>query len=95
MEGCNPVSTPGAGLEISINQPKVKLLNGPRIQECQVLVGALQYLAQVTRYDIRYVVSHLSNAFHKLLILHMGAAKKVLRYLKKGCPDTAIVYKKG
>lgn len=48
MEDCNPV---GSGQEISINQPEDKLLKGGWIEKYQALVEAMQYLAQVTRYD--------------------------------------------
>ena len=93
MEDCNhPVSTPGP--EIFINQPEDKLLKGARIKEYQAFIEALQYLAQISRYDICYAANQLSRVCHKPSIIHMGAAKRVLRYLK-GCPDTTIVCRKG
>ena len=83
MENCNPSSTPGSGPEIQLDQPGDKLLKGARIKEYEELVGALQYLAHVTRFDICYAVNQLARACSRPSSLHMGAAKRVLLYIKK------------
>ena len=71
-----------------------ELLEGNMIRRYQALVGALQHLAMVTRYDTARFVTQLSRACSKPSKPHMAAAKRVLRYLK-GCPDLGIDYKKG
>jgi hypothetical protein len=57
------------------------------------LVGALLYLANVTRPDIAYSVGVLSRFLNCYGELHWRAAKKVLRYLK-GTAKLGLVYKK-
>ena len=52
------------------------------------------YLAQGTRYEIRYACSQLARALSKPSKVHMGAAKHLLRYLA-GTKDFAITYKRG
>ena len=94
MSTCNPVSTPGTGSELSTNYGEADLLDEAGVKLYQTIVGSVQYLAQVTRYDISYTVNQLSRACSKPAILHMTAAKRLLRYLK-GAPDLAITYRKG
>lgn len=44
-------------------------------QHHQTIVGSLQYLAQVTRYEIAYAVNQLSRICRKTAIAHIGTAR--------------------
>lgn len=94
MADCKPVSTPGAGPELSTNQPESSLLNDEEKEKYQAITGSVMYLAQITRYDIIYSTCQLARAMSKPSKAHMGAAKHLLRYLA-GTADFSIVYKKG
>ena len=52
------------------------------------------YLAQVTRYDILYVVKQLARAMSKPAKAHMGASKHLLCYLA-GSTDFSNIYEQG
>ena len=52
MRECKPVNTPGAGKQLSLDQPEGNRLNDTEMQRYQAITGLLIYLAQVTRYDI-------------------------------------------
>ena len=58
------------------------------------IVGLVLLLAQVTIYDLCYAVNQLTRAHSKPAMVHITAAKHLLRYLE-GSPDLAIIYKKG
>ena len=95
MGSCNPLSTLGFGLELSVDQPDETLLNAEDKQRYQAITGFVMYLAQITRYDIMYSTSQLARAMSTLAKIRMGgAAKHVLRYLS-GAKDFSIKYKKG
>lgn len=47
------------------------------------LIGALQFLANVTRFDIAFSVNMLSRYLQDPGPAHWNAAKRVLRYLKE------------
>ena len=58
MTSCIPTLTPGVGSELSLNQTEDKLLGASGKQRYQSIDRALMmYLAQVSRYDIFYVVN--------------------------------------
>ena len=65
MNGCNPAYAPGVGPELSLNQPKEKLLNEEKKRRYQAISGAVVYLAQVIRYDILDAVNQLARAMSK------------------------------
>ena len=94
MKSCNPVYTPGVGPELSLSQPKEKLLNEEEKRRYQAITGAVMYLAQLTRYDILYAVNQLARAMSKPAKAHMGAVKHLLRYLA-GSTDFSITYRQG
>ena len=94
MQDCNSVHTPGYGPELSEEQPKGKLLGAQGVKFYQAIMVSVLYLAQVTRYDICYAVNQLTRASSKPAMIHMTAAKHLLRYLK-GSPDLSIICKKG
>ena len=94
MGDCNPLSTPGAGAELSLNQPEEQLLDPAAKKRYQAITGSLIYLAQVTRYDIQFAVNQLARAMSKPSKAHMGAAKHLLRYLAAST-SFDITYRKG
>ena len=57
MEGCNLAYTFVVEPELSLDQPEGKLLNDEEKRRYQAITGIVMYLAQVTRYDIRYAVT--------------------------------------
>ena len=94
MLDCNPVHTPVYGPELSNELPEEKLLSTTGVKLNQGIVGLVLHLAQVTRYNICYAVYLLTRACSKPVVIHLAAAKHILRYLKEH-PDLAIVYKRG
>ena len=94
MTNCNIAFTSGVGPEISLDQPADRLLDEQGKQRYQSIVGALMYLAQVSRYSILYAVNQLARAMFKPSKAHMGAAKHVLRYLAESV-NFPITYKRG
>ena len=91
---CKPVNTPGAGKELSLDQPEGNLLNATEKPRYQATTCSLMYPAQVTRDDILFNVNQLARAISKPSNAHMGAAKHVLRY-HAGTINVDITYKKG
>jgi hypothetical protein len=55
------------------------------------LVGSLMYLAIATRPDLAYAVGYLGRFSSKPLMIHLNAAKRVLRYLHATI-DLGITY---
>ena len=51
MGSCNPLSTPGFGSELLVEQLEETLLNAEDKQGYQAIIGSVMYLAQITRYD--------------------------------------------
>ena len=94
MGSCNPLSTPGFGSELSVEQPEETRFNADGKQHYQANTGSVMYLAQITRYDIMYSISRLARAMSTPAKIHMGAAKHLLRYYS-GTKDFSITYKKG
>jgi len=80
MSECNPVSTP--------MDPSVRLIPaGDRdgladAKEYQQIVGELQFASLVARPDISCAVGTLAQFNVNPTSTHLGAAKRVLRYLK-------------
>jgi hypothetical protein len=91
MSECNPVSTP--------MDPSVRLVpaaDGDRdgladVKEYQQIVGELQFASLVARPDISCAVGTLAQFNVNPTSTHLGAAKRVLRYLK-GSADLGVVY---
>ena len=88
----NPGSyTPGVGTELSLNQPKKKLLNEDLKRRYLAITGAMMYLAQVIRYYILYAVNQLARvnlSLQKLTwgrsALLLGRVHRLLRNLQAG-----------
>ena len=89
-----PVYTIGVGPELSINQGERNLLTNVDTQRYQSIVCSVMFLADVSRYDIFYSVNQLARAMSNPSKAHMGAAKRLLRYLA-GSIDFDITYEKG
>ncbi|RVW83943.1 Retrovirus-related Pol polyprotein from transposon RE1 [Vitis vinifera] len=87
MASCNPVSTP-----LVVNEKLRKENGGKMVDETHFrsLVGNLLYLT-ATRPDIMFAASLLSRFMHYPSHLHLGAAKRVLRYLQ-GTVELGIKY---
>lgn len=90
MEECNPFSNPMVpGSKLCIDE------GGEPADETlyKQIVGSLMYITN-TRPDLQYAVSMISRYMSKPIMLHLQAAKRVLRYLK-GTMVFGIWYKKG
>lgn len=89
MEHCNSVQNPIVpGFKIDKDE------NGTEVDSpfYKQLVGSMMYLT-TTRPDIMYAVNLISRYMSKPTVLHLSAAKRVLRYLQ-GTADFGILYKK-
>ena len=87
MEDATPVATP-ADPHVHLMTPDIgETTNMPFRQ----LIGSLMYLAVVSRPDIAYAVSVLSQFMQRFNESHWTAALRVLRYLK-GAPDLGIKF---
>lgn len=87
--GCKPASTPlerNWKSKISDNDPPVDR------EQCQRLVGKLIYLS-LTRPDIAYSVSVVSQYMHSPTKRHLEAVHHILKYLK-GTPGKGLLFKK-
>ncbi|KAH9303948.1 hypothetical protein KI387_008352 [Taxus chinensis] len=89
MYDCNSSSTPmEVGLKLSAHD------DSPPVDETlyRQLVGSLIYLT-TTQPDLCFAVSYLSRFLSKPKLIHWGAAKRVLRYVK-GTLDFGILYQR-
>ncbi|KAG7547302.1 Reverse transcriptase RNA-dependent DNA polymerase [Arabidopsis suecica] len=90
MENCNPVFNPMVpGSKLDIDE------GGERVDDTfyKQIIGSLLYIT-TTRPDLQFSVSLLSRFMSKPTVLHLQAAKRVLRYLK-GTMEFGIWYKGG
>ncbi|XP_038875145.1 secreted RxLR effector protein 161-like [Benincasa hispida] len=89
MENCNLATTP-----VKPNLKLTKDHEGKKVNSTlyKQKVGSLMYLI-ATRLDIMYVVSLISRFMESPTELHLFAAKRILRYLKR-TPDLGILYQK-
>lgn len=90
MENCNAVCNPmvpGNKLDMDID--------GERVDETyyKQIIGSLMYIT-TTRPDLQFSVSLLSRYMSRPTLMHLQAAKRVLRYLC-GTMDFGIWYKRG
>lgn len=88
MENCNPISSPMDSYE-KMEKASVCAHEYPYRE----LIGALNFLAIVSRPDISLAVSVLSQHLTKWTKDHFEAGKRVLRYLK-GTDTFGILYEK-
>jgi Reverse transcriptase (RNA-dependent DNA polymerase)/gag-polypeptide of LTR copia-type/Integrase core domain/GAG-pre-integrase domain len=87
--GCKPASTP-IEPHIKMNSEDGKPLED--VNQFQRLVGKLIYLT-VTRPDITFAVSIISQFMHSPRTTHLDVVNRILRYLK-GCPGQGILMKR-
>lgn len=96
MENCKPVATP-MNPAVKISKKICPIDEKEKAQMRQLLyrnlVGSLMYLATITRPDITYAVSALSQFNENPGEEHWKAGKRVLRYLKKTI-DTKLVLRR-
>ena len=91
MDKCNPVSTP---METNCKLlPVQENENTVNIEEYRSAVGALNYIAMVTRPDIATAVAKVARFVQKPGNSHWTAVKRIMRYLR-GTTDFGLVYKK-
>ncbi|XP_058732983.1 secreted RxLR effector protein 161-like [Vicia villosa] len=89
MNGCKPVDIP-----LVVNE-KLKKEDGGRLVDARMnrsLVGSVFYLT-ATRPDLMFEASLLSRFMSKPSHLHLGAAKRVLRYVM-GTMEHGIKFEK-
>ena len=88
MKGCNPAYTSGVGPELSLIQPKDKLLNEEEKRRYQAITGAVMYLVQVIRYDILYAVHvqarESSHGGGQAPASILGRVHRLVHHLKAG-----------
>lgn len=89
MTNCNSVNTPIENFDFNESNSSDKCQN-PLYQK---LIGSLMFLAVMTRPDIAYSVSFLSQFNNCHTEYHWKCAKRVLRYLK-GTKNYCLVFKK-
>ncbi|KAM1485555.1 hypothetical protein TB1_036396 [Malus domestica] len=90
LKGCKPVSTP------LIANEKLKKEDGSEPADASLyksIVGSLLYLT-ATRLDLMFSASLLSRFMQNPSKIHMGTAKRVLRYVQ-GTLDYGIKYEMG
>jgi hypothetical protein len=81
LNTCNEVDTPMANRLSTSDQPTDA---NPAAQELyRAMVGSLLYIASWTRVDIAFAVSELSRFVSNPGKVHIEAAKRVFRYLKR------------
>lgn len=78
MTNCNGVDTP-----IENNLKLEKSVDVCKQYPFQQLIGSLMYLSVLTRPDISYSVSFLSQFNNSYSLIHWKHAKRILRYLSK------------
>lgn len=89
MTNCRKSKTPMERLmEPSSSQSSVQLN-----LEYNSIIGGLQYLANNTRPDISHSVNHLARFLKNPSQEHLGAARRILRYIAND-PDKGIIYMK-
>ena len=94
MKDANPVATPLEYTQRLCSEGVSKPLGTEEQRLYRGIVGKLQYLAVATRPDIAFAVGMLGRFCHAPNESHMGAAKRVLRYLR-GAMDLGISFSRG
>ncbi|CAN0048524.1 unnamed protein product [Sphacelaria rigidula] len=83
---CNAVHTPGIGNELTAEPEGSVPLDKDDTLDSQSIVGSPIFLCQCARVDICFAVSQAARFMSKPTSVHMGAVKRILRYLR-GTPD--------
>jgi len=103
MDACKPASTPAKPntslTEMTLKAiddhcPSSSILTPSQRQQYQSIVGSLQYLAQVTRFDIAHAVNQCAAFLSEARRLHWDAVMWIIRYCK-GEREKALVYRCG
>lgn len=89
MSNCNTADTP-IECKLNIEKSESCATNVPY----QRLIGSLMYLAILTRPDIAYALSYLSQFNNCYDVTHFNYAKRVLKYLQK-TKHYCLEYSKG
>jgi hypothetical protein len=90
MTNCKPALTP-LDSKLKLDTASAPLDD---INDYQRLVGKLIYLT-ITRPDITYAVSLVSQFMHSPTIFHLGIVKRILRYLKGSIGRGIVLAKNG
>ena len=91
MMSCNPVTLP-----LDPNHKLRKYQEGDNIADIslyQQIIDSLMYLVIGARPDLAFAISLLSQFSSKPTVEHLGAAKRILRYIK-GTRDHTLTYKR-
>jgi len=91
LQSCNPVT-----LLLDPNSKFRKLQDGDNIADATLykqIIGSLINLVIGTRLDLAFTLSLLSQYSSKPTTIHMGAAKRFLRYIK-GTSDKFLTHAK-
>ncbi|UYV71408.1 hypothetical protein LAZ67_8003037 [Cordylochernes scorpioides] len=91
MQDCKHISTP---LDPNTNLDNFNSSKEVNKTQYQELIGSLLYLSTKSRPDIAFAVTLLSRYNQNPREMHMGAAKRILRYLK-GTKQYGLIYTKG
>lgn len=92
LDECNSHLTPSqSGLKLYVAE--YDPLPTSEVTQFRSLVGCLQYLT-FTRKDIAYSVNAVCQFLHSPTVLHLNAAKRILRYIK-GTLDHGIMFRRG
>lgn len=81
MENCKTVSTP-MNVSVKLSESKNEQVITEKKFPYREAVGCLNYIAQISRPDISYVVSNLARFSNNPSELHWRAAKHLMKYLK-------------
>lgn len=90
MADCNSVRYPMEPALKLDKDEKGKAVNSTQFKS---LVGGLRYLV-LTRPDIAYAVGIVSRFMERPTTLHLGAVKRIMRYVK-GTMEYGLIYSKG
>ena len=90
MEKCKPRSLP---CETGTNKISEDESEPADVRLYREIVGSLVYIMTSTRPDLSYSITKLSQHLDKPTLMHLNAAKHVLRYLK-GTIDKNLVFRK-
>ncbi|XP_074377089.1 secreted RxLR effector protein 161-like [Apium graveolens] len=89
MAECNPCKYPLDPKEVITKDEGGKTVDATQFKS---LVGGLRYLVH-TRPDIAFVVGVISRHMERPTIIHLNAAKRILRYIQ-GTLNLGLVYTK-
>lgn len=83
LENCSALRT--LKREDFIDLDKGEKLDDKGLSQLRSVIGSIQYLAQGTRLDVATAIGLVSEGQATGTDLHLGAGKKILRFLKSTC----------